>query len=281
MIENSGSKLEHAIMLGRRLLAERRARNRRISDACRHYFELIRQGGAGRETSINDILGAIGWPGHDNIYKCVEFALGAFGDRSSPKDPLGAKIPMVTHSLELAAKAGPMGFDLPERVAQIALLHDVLEDTEFTREELRTFDLKTGFDLLPATLVLTEEREGLGREQSVSNFTKQIVLSSEAASDRENIALVELVDRIDDLSRVEYIEVMLESRKEETRNRARALLVKKLGKCQFTFGAVAKAINDNPKVRQLQEVFDALFLLHIQDKNIQSEEVVVETKRYV
>jgi (p)ppGpp synthase/HD superfamily hydrolase len=126
----------------------------------------------------------------DRYVEALEFAADAHAGQTVP----GSRLPYVVHVVSVAgeviAALARESVDKPELAVLCALLHDTVEDTPRTREDIaRTFgeEVAAGVDAL-------SKRSELPKEQRMGDSLERIV-----ACPRE-VAWVKLADRIVNLS---------------------------------------------------------------------------------
>lgn len=122
--------------------------------------------------------------------------------------------PFIEHPLRIVNTLETSGFlfryGLGSEVLQAALMHDVVEDTEITIENLKTWDFSFDVrDMVESlTLVLPEKTKPLPKHE-----LKQWVLLGHASVMRSDAALIKLVDRLDNVKALKYRNDMSEKAK--------------------------------------------------------------------
>lgn len=191
-----------------------------------------------------------------SLWKTIIFTLNAF--RKALKPRMDGK-PLVVHSLELALKAQSFGIN-DELTLMIALLHDTLEDTPTAPGQINSLSRQTAKPELTALIDLfTEERtDGLTRDQQLVSFIAKLSSSKSDPQMAKTVLCVELIDRIDDLSDIEYLIKDLEREDTGKSVEARQKLAEKLAKCRYTVDALTEGVKEEA-VLSLKARFDSLY----------------------
>ncbi|MCX6713306.1 MAG: hypothetical protein NTY66_03825 [Candidatus Vogelbacteria bacterium] len=188
----------------------------------------------------------------------IQFVLSAF---SQPKDPSKARRKdgshIAAHSLQLFESAWNFfGIDIME-VYDAVLIHDVIEDTLVTGDEiglelgdrtaelanLMTEEVQWFSGMLGSSFVQVDKDRG-----SIVRFVRKLKTGGKV------IAIAEILDRIDDISDLKYLEDKL-AKGGEDRDKALVGLIKKFGKCCYTVHELTEESSD---VRMLKQFFDQL-----------------------
>ncbi len=181
-------------------------------------------------------------------YVLERFAKPKDADKARRKD--GSHI--ATHSLQLFRTAKDFYNITNKDVGRAVLVHDLIEDTQTTREDIRTALSIEDSDL--AHLMTEEELDEESRlkagedkgELSIAKFAHKL------KSGGEPIVLAEILDRIDDISDLGYITQKFS--KPENREKALATLEKKFAKCSFTVDALIDE-NSSEEVIKMKKAF--------------------------
>ncbi len=210
--------------------------------------------------------------------KILLFLLEAFRPTETNKSGMYRKdgnTLVVTHSLELYKKAKEFGID-DQRILHLVLLHDICEDTDRTLDDIESLDKKIDTDNRRFASILTEDkgkRVELGGDGSLVFFVEQINTAEGLTPEEKPVVVVaELLDRIDDLSDLEYITKDLDGRDEEKKKNAGRKLIKKLAKCQFTINSCTEGVK-NEKVDSLITIFNDLVLHYMKKYSIRKEDI--------
>lgn len=177
---------------------------------------------------------------------------------------------LVTHSLELYFKAIDFGIK-DSRIHHLLLLHDVVEDTSKTLEDIEIFDRSNGIDSRRFVSILTEDkskRTEFGRDGSVALFVRQIVEARDLKNEEKTIVVIaEIIDRIDDLSDSQYIWENMDSEDNNKYEQSREKLVKKLAKCKYVVENCTKNISDT-KTLELKRIFFDIVAYYLEKYSI-------------
>ena len=106
--------------------------------------------------------------------------------------------PYVTHAIAAATIAAQMGLDDEAIIA--ALLHDVLEDTSITHEELAAQFGKEVADLVEGVTKLTRVQYSTVEETQMENLRKMLL----AMAKDIRVILIKLADRLHNMRTMEY-----------------------------------------------------------------------------
>ena len=261
--------------LADRLLAERRERATRINVICAEYSAAVAPGDTPAPELAERLRTMFGIPEGHPRERILSFALDAFRERGPRKH--GS--PFAAHSLEIHEKARALGLDDPDLLATV-LLHDVVEDTSRTNDDIATLDMELGTSELPYIQVMTEERsEDTDRDANLVRFVQKLAAAPGVAPDRQwVIHATEVLDRIDDLSNLEYLTDALDD--PARRDGALASLAKKLGKCRYTVDRVAGNSHD-PRVADLRRAFSAVADLVSETYGVSADAVAQAYDTYV
>lgn len=128
------------------------------------------------------------------IRSAYEFAAKAHG---SQKRSSGE--PYITHPIEVAHILAGMHLDAPSLMA--ALLHDVLEDTAASKEELAARFGDEVTELVDGVSKLTQIKFGSRAEAQAENFRKMVL----AMVKDLRVILIKLADRLHNMETVQYL----------------------------------------------------------------------------
>ncbi len=106
--------------------------------------------------------------------------------------------PYVTHAIAAAEIAGEMGLD--DEAVMAALLHDVLEDTEVTHEELEKLFGPDVADIVEGVTKLTRVQYSTLEEAQMENLRKMLL----AMAKDIRVILIKLADRLHNMRTMEY-----------------------------------------------------------------------------
>ncbi len=212
--------------------------------------------------AINEIFGS-----NPEITKRVVFVLQGFSkpkqaDKARRKD--GSHI--ATHSLQLFRAANEFYQIKNPDVGKVVLVHDLVEDTETTFEDISRTLGQNDADL--AQLMTEDDLDEESRARagsdagilSIANFVHKLKRGG------ETIALAEILDRMDDISDLVYITRKLSA--PETKEKAVRALVEKFAKCSFTIDSLVDA-QSSAEVIKMKDVFYQL--LDLQKQKIEKE----------
>ncbi len=129
----------------------------------------------------------------DRIRRAFDFAVAAH-DGQKRKD--GS--PYVTHTIAAAVIAGKMGLDDDSIIA--ALLHDVLEDTSVTYEELEHQFGRDVADIVEGVTKLTRVQYSTLEENQMENLRKMLM----AMAKDIRVILIKLADRLHNMRTMEF-----------------------------------------------------------------------------
>jgi hypothetical protein len=201
----------------------------------------------------------------------ITFVLERF---SHPKSPDKARRKdgshIATHSLQLFRAATEFYKLSDQNVGRTVLVHDLVEDTQTTLEDI---SLTLGQKDAALANFMTEEElgedaQGLTDKDasmlSIANFVHKLKKGG------ETIALAEIIDRMDDISDLNYLTKKLSN--PETQEKAITALVDKFAKCSFTIEALIDE-NPSPEVARMKDAFSQL--LDLQKRSIEDEFKVI------
>jgi len=281
--ESFGEKLEKGIEKARGLLTrnekmpssakallkDRAERKKKLNDFCKDFYESVQAGKEPSAEMVSELEAMFEVaPGQEKLRGVLLFALEAF--RKAPLRKDGSLL--ATHSLELYKKAKSLGIEDLDVHATV-LLHDTMEDTDATLEDLRLLDEKIGADFSKFALVMTEKRdESEDRDMDLVKFVRQLRAAEGVPEGRKRaIVLAEELDRIDDLSDIEYLTAKLDS--PEKREEALEKLAQKFAKCRFTIDRVTEGSEEDEDVENLKEVFNAVYRHQIDEYKIPEDRI--------
>lgn len=225
------------------LIAERRSRVESLNSKVKSYYEA---------TDTETILTEFNGDG-----EIVRFLLDFFRPtEENPQLRKDGRTYVVNHSLELYLKARSFGIGDP-RVLHLCLLHDVIEDTHGTLQDVIDLERSQGIEIAKFVRILTEDKSG---KRSQVAFVDQIVASEGLDAEERNVVIiVELLDRMDDLSDAAYLTEILDSTKSspEKKNKTRQKLIRKLAKCEYTIIRCISGCREE-KVEELVNCFQML-----------------------
>ena len=98
--------------------------------------------------------------------------------------------PYIEHPVQIAYIASELGLDATAISA--ALLHDVVEDTSYTLEDLATLFGQTVADIVDGVTKLKQIRYSTREEQQVENYRKMFL----AMSKDIRVVVIKLIDRL-------------------------------------------------------------------------------------
>ena len=134
------------------------------------------------------------------VDRAIAFALRAHGDQKRASGEL-----YITHPLEVATILADLQMDAPTIIA--GLLHDVIEDTEITRDELEAEFGETVLRLVEGVTKLRRvkrkskiETDDLDEEQA-ENLRKMFL----AMVDDIRVVIIKLADRLHNMRTLQYL----------------------------------------------------------------------------
>ena len=107
--------------------------------------------------------------------------------------------PYVTHPLAVAELVVEMGLDLDSIIA--ALLHDTIEDTDATHEEIAKFYGETVADLVEGVTKLTRVQYTSKEEEQMENLRKMLM----AMAKDIRVILIKICDRLHNMRTMEFM----------------------------------------------------------------------------
>ncbi len=126
------------------------------------------------------------------VQEAYEFAVKAHGGQLRDSGE-----PYITHPLSVAIILADMGMDYPTVAA--AILHDVIEDTEATDEEVRKKFGKEIFELVDGVTKLGKIPYSTREEQQAENIRKMLM----AMAKDIRVILIKLADRLHNMRTIE------------------------------------------------------------------------------
>ena len=106
--------------------------------------------------------------------------------------------PYITHPLEVAHLVAELGLDADSIMA--ALLHDTIEDTDATHEEVAKRFSETVADLVEGVTKLTKVKYTSTEEKQMENLRKMLM----AMAQDVRVILIKICDRVHNIRTLEY-----------------------------------------------------------------------------
>ena len=106
--------------------------------------------------------------------------------------------PYITHPLEVAHLVAELGLDADSIMA--ALLHDTIEDTDATHEEVAKRFSETVADLVEGVTKLTKVKYTSTEEKQMENLRKMLM----AMAQDVRVILIKICDRVNKMLTLEY-----------------------------------------------------------------------------
>ncbi|MBQ7574078.1 MAG: bifunctional (p)ppGpp synthetase/guanosine-3',5'-bis(diphosphate) 3'-pyrophosphohydrolase [Clostridia bacterium] len=107
--------------------------------------------------------------------------------------------PYIEHPVQIAYIASELGLDATAISA--ALLHDVVEDTSYTLEDLATLFGQTVADIVDGVTKLKQIRYSTREEQQVENYRKMFL----AMSKDIRVVVIKLIDRLHNMRTMDFM----------------------------------------------------------------------------
>lgn len=156
-----------------------------------------------------------------DLRRTYQFIIGKF-DGQFRKD---GKTPMVAHSMYLPVMLRHFGETLPDTFLT-AMLHDVVEDTKTSWEELENLEYKTPRHHPASYIRFMTEDKNLPKAGEEHQLSRRVTSFIQQLRKAPGIVIsTEIVDRLNDLSDLEYLSSMPREKWEKK-------ILKKVSKCK-------------------------------------------------
>ncbi|PIP75554.1 hypothetical protein CO134_01255 [Candidatus Kuenenbacteria bacterium CG_4_9_14_3_um_filter_39_14] len=198
------------------------------------------------------------------VQKILTFAMDAFKEKKRKDGQY-----LVTHSLRLVKDAKYLNIS-DEEIVKLVLLHDIVEDTEFSLEDIRK---KFGDKMANLSEFMIEKRISDNRDLSLITFVEQLKRGG------KKVAIAEILDRIDDITDLDYLTKDIKNMAEENKNEIYKKLAKKFAKCKYAIESVTENFEKDDDVL-LKKTFKKLFFYQINECNIPMDLIQEYSKNY-
>jgi GTP diphosphokinase / guanosine-3',5'-bis(diphosphate) 3'-diphosphatase len=130
----------------------------------------------------------------DSIYKAYLLAKDAHGDQKRVSGE-----PYITHPVAVASILAGIGMDYKSII--VALLHDVIEDTVYTKEDIQNYFDEETAELVDGVTKLTKIKFNSRAEAQAENFRKMLL----AMTKDIRTIIIKLADRMHNMETVQYL----------------------------------------------------------------------------